>query len=607
MKQKRGKKLLAFLTSVCVFAGSAYGHNVVSALEDMKYASVSMQEAGIEGTNSVYSSTTENVIVTEEQNIVTTTGDSCVTTEIVTEKPQNATTAVQATTTQQLKNTQKNSKIVVIDSIQYSSKEVTAGSTLKITAQGTVDYANVKDSKVEFTFMSSDESKIKAELIYNVNTKCLEGEVKISEDVTKGIYSLKYIMFTDSSTGITCQYAIADGLLDTFEKTDQTQQNAAIEKISLSAQTLNMKENSSKKITAMLVPENSTEELIFTSSDSSVASVTQDGYVTAQKEGTATITVAAKNNPSIIAKCKIVVADNLVIVLDPGHGNKDVGAVNRSQGLYERDVNLEIAKACRDYLEQYEGVTVFLTRETNSQFLGLEERTKFAKACDADVFISLHNNASISKKMTGSEVWVTRSTYKAKYHKAMKSLGNKILTQIDKVGIKKRGVYTRKSSYLKYSFDGSRADYYAVIRGSIEKDIPAMIVEHGYIDSSDYRFMNSKAKTKKLGVADAKAIVKHYGLTKRTDTENAIEVGGIKLNCNDSVLTIKKNASYKLKATIAPYNAQDKGVTYSSSNTKIVSVAGSGKLKAKKKGSATITCKAKDAGGATKKLKVTVK
>ena len=617
MKQKRYKRIFAFLTSVCVLAGSAYGPVSANALGESAYTSVTTQESGSCGADEIIKNGIDGMFAStkQSQELVTTgsgeeaTKDTA-TTQVLTTEPNTSvstTAANSEATTEGVSNAGTNTRMITISKLQYSALEVSAGTTLKISAQGVIDVNRIKDAKAEFTFATSDNKNIKVDMLYSPETNCLEGEVLITEDMSKGIYALQYIKFTDNTTGVTCQYAITNVQLSTFQKIDGTEADAKIEKISLSAQSLNMKVNSSKKLVATTVPENTSEELLWSSSDSGVVSVSQEGMVTAKKEGTATVSVKSKNNTDVIASCKVTVAEDLVIVLDPGHGNKDVGAVNRSQGLYERDVNLEIAKACRDYLEQYEGVTVFLTRETNKQFLGLEERTKFAKACDADVFISLHNNASISKRMTGSEVWVTRSTYKAKYNKAMKSLGNKILTQLSKVGIKKRGVYTRASSHLRYSFDGSRADYYAVIRGSIERDIPAMIIEHGYIDSSDYRFMNSKAKTKKLGVADAKAIVKYYGLTKRTDTENAIEVGGIKLNCNDSVLTIKKNASFKLKATIAPNNAEDKSVTYSTSNSKIVTVGSSGNVKAKKKGSATITCKAKDSGGMTKKLKVTVK
>jgi N-acetylmuramoyl-L-alanine amidase len=348
--------------------------------------------------------------------------------------------------------------------------------------------------------------------------------------------------------------------------------------------------------------------LTFSSSNKKVATVSKTGVVTAVKKGTATITVTANDGSDVSASCKVKVTKNLVLVLDPGHGGRDSGAVNKGRGLIERDINLQIAKACRNYLENnYEGVTVFLTRESNtSTLMGLAGRAKFAKTAKADALISLHINASGYRGSTGAEVWVTRSTAKTSYNTAMKALAKNILTQLNKCGIRRRGIFTRKSSYLRYS-NGQIADYYGVIRESIYRDIPAMIVEHAYIDSSDYQFLNSKAKTKKLGVADAKGIAAYYGLSKRTDTDSDVLVSGIKLNCNEDSLSIKKGSTYQLKATTAPKTATDTSVSYASSDTSIVSVSANGKLKAKKKGTATITCKAQDSGGMTTTLTVVVR
>lgn len=78
-----------------------------------------------------------------------------------------------------------------------------------------------------------------------------------------------------------------------------------------------------------------------------------------------------------------------VIVLDPGHGGKDPGAV--ANGLREKDLNLQIAKRLRDYLKE-QGCRVRLTRE-DDRYLKLSERTALANQWGADVFVSVHINA----------------------------------------------------------------------------------------------------------------------------------------------------------------------------------------------------------------------
>uniref|UniRef100_A0A7C3UPQ9 N-acetylmuramoyl-L-alanine amidase n=1 Tax=candidate division WOR-3 bacterium TaxID=2052148 RepID=A0A7C3UPQ9_UNCW3 len=82
---------------------------------------------------------------------------------------------------------------------------------------------------------------------------------------------------------------------------------------------------------------------------------------------------------------------NLLIVLDPGHGGKDPGAVGKL-GTREKDLNLAIAKKLAQRLERA-GYRVLLTREKD-EFVSLKERVDFANKNKADIFISIHNNAS---------------------------------------------------------------------------------------------------------------------------------------------------------------------------------------------------------------------
>jgi len=89
------------------------------------------------------------------------------------------------------------------------------------------------------------------------------------------------------------------------------------------------------------------------------------------------------------------------IVLDPGHGAQDTGA--RAFGLNEKDLVLQIAKRVRDKLRA-NGITVIMTRETD-RFIPLPGRAKIANQSDADLFISIHANASTSRDPYGFEVY----------------------------------------------------------------------------------------------------------------------------------------------------------------------------------------------------------
>lgn len=93
----------------------------------------------------------------------------------------------------------------------------------------------------------------------------------------------------------------------------------------------------------------------------------------------------------------------LRIVLDPGHGGEEEGAVG-PHGVREKDVTLQIAQMTAEQLRSQLGAKVWLTR-TKDKNLSLEKRYKIAKKKRADLFISIHANASPDHKHNGVETY----------------------------------------------------------------------------------------------------------------------------------------------------------------------------------------------------------
>lgn len=91
------------------------------------------------------------------------------------------------------------------------------------------------------------------------------------------------------------------------------------------------------------------------------------------------------------------------IILDPGHGGKDPGAIGWAREE-EKKIVLDISKRLKRILEGY-GFKVRMTRETD-EFISLNERTEIASRSQADLFVSIHANASPSRNVTGLEVFV---------------------------------------------------------------------------------------------------------------------------------------------------------------------------------------------------------
>lgn len=92
-----------------------------------------------------------------------------------------------------------------------------------------------------------------------------------------------------------------------------------------------------------------------------------------------------------------------VIVIDPGHGGEDTGALGPN-GMAEKDIVLNVALRLQKVLIESLGCEVLLTR-TDDTFVSLEDRTAFANNNEADLFISIHVNAARNRKAAGVETF----------------------------------------------------------------------------------------------------------------------------------------------------------------------------------------------------------
>lgn len=95
------------------------------------------------------------------------------------------------------------------------------------------------------------------------------------------------------------------------------------------------------------------------------------------------------------------------IVIDPGHGGKDPGAVY--DGLLEKNIVLDIGKHLKKFIEENTDLKVYMTRDTD-RFIPLEERTAFANRKKADIFVSIHINAAKNRRARGVETYVLNVT-----------------------------------------------------------------------------------------------------------------------------------------------------------------------------------------------------
>ncbi len=214
---------------------------------------------------------------------------------------------------------------------------------------------------------------------------------------------------------------------------------------------------------------------------------------------------------------------NVVVVLDPGHDGTHGGS--SANGFVEAQLNLKIAQYCKAELEEYYGVTVYMTRDSSScpsgggdNGLCIQRRADIARNMGANLFVSLHNNYSDSPSASGAEVWYPNQNYNPWTSQVGGSAASKILEQLTSLGLHNRGTQIRNAKIDKYP-DGSAADWYGVIRHCKEYGIPGIIVEHAFMSNSSdaANFLSNDEGLKKLGVADATGIANYFGLKKSID------------------------------------------------------------------------------------------
>lgn len=182
------------------------------------------------------------------------------------------------------------------------------------------------------------------------------------------------------------------------------------------------------------------------------------------------------------------------VVIDAGHGGKDSGAANDELGFEEKWLNLDIARAIEKRLKD-KGVNVVMTRNSDV-FVQLAQRAAIANGLGADLFVSVHNDTQTGNG-DGSHIIHSVTDNNGGMSKTLATnIGNSIKSNTSQNLRKYNPVWSR------YSSNGT-SDYYAVIR---QTKMPAVIVEHAYMNANDIKAVDTPEKRKIMGTAVADGI-----------------------------------------------------------------------------------------------------
>lgn len=200
------------------------------------------------------------------------------------------------------------------------------------------------------------------------------------------------------------------------------------------------------------------------------------------------------------------------IVIDPGHGGKDPGAIGKS-GIMEKDIVLDISRHLRNLIQSKLSSEVVMTRDRDV-YVPLEKRTVIANAQKADLFISIHANSSTQAKANGLEVYLlgqssdkkamrTAARENSTSEMAMSDLetilndlliSNKVNESLEFAHMTKNSLVNKLSDYKIKDKGVKRAPFYVLMNAAM----PSILVEVSFISNpkEEKLLQNSKYRRK---------------------------------------------------------------------------------------------------------------
>ncbi|MDO8580705.1 MAG: N-acetylmuramoyl-L-alanine amidase, partial [Candidatus Omnitrophota bacterium] len=214
-----------------------------------------------------------------------------------------------------------------------------------------------------------------------------------------------------------------------------------------------------------------------------------------------------------------------IVVIDAGHGGKDPGAIGKT-GVQEKQINLDIARRVKSILAQHQ-VKVIMTRDKD-EFISLQDRTEIASRSKADLFVSIHANASSARSLFGLEVYCSKELDYTDRHEEQRLLNRREMKDhlaiwpndpyaddiiFDLLDANKWGtcdpfadqVAESMSDYLKTKNLGGKRARFFVLRNTL---IPAILVEVGFLTNpKEERLLKTSNYRQKIAYGLVKSIL----------------------------------------------------------------------------------------------------
>ena len=456
-----------------------------------------------------------------------------------TPKSQNQDSAEESKkeTKKETKNTEQKTKSKVAQTKEQKSQKTEAKAKVE---------AKAEPKSLRVLEVLSDKNSLKIKLNRNINEDELKNFALNSKDSWRNVYDITGILpskFPIPQNGISAKIRIAQKDPSTvrivFEDAKKSQIYAQIDekeitfskKLAQNTQKTEQKTEQNTKKTAKKVAntektsektsENKAEKTVKTQNTKNDKKIAKKPEPINQKAMKITADTAAAASNKLSKKQKA----SKIIVLDPGHGGDDVGALSQNKKLREKDIVLNVSKKTASLLKE-RGYKVLFTR-SNDRFIKLRSRTSFANDKGAHLFISIHANAAPNKEkaksMNGIETFFLSPSRSERSMNAanlenkadtdemnyftkvsfLNFLNREKIIASNKLAIDMQAALLKsvRASY-KVSDGGVREAPFWVLVGAL---MPAVLIEIGYISHPDesQKIANSKYQDRLAkGIAD---------------------------------------------------------------------------------------------------------
>lgn len=240
----------------------------------------------------------------------------------------------------------------------------------------------------------------------------------------------------------------------------------------------------------------------------------------------------SSNNNAKSAEKKVASTDSSkkIIVLDPGHGGQDPGAIGCS-GVYEKNITLAMAKELKKILDKDGRYKVYLTRNRDV-FIPLRERVRIARRYKADLFLSIHADSARNKNAKGLSVYTLSETASDKEAAALAERENKadVIAGMDfaehsrevsdvLINLAQRETMNRSSEFANIMVQKMRKSVklldnthrfagFAVLKAP---DVPAVLLEMGYLSNrTEEKLLRQSSYRQKLAKSTGIAIDEYF-------------------------------------------------------------------------------------------------